>query len=62
MMTSLKITITQSFKLTIYFESKVIKISFEKFIIVDTRPTNDSKEKYNQSLSYVNLNSMINEK
>ncbi len=62
MMSSLKITITQSFKLTIYFESKVIKISFEKFIIVDTRPINDSKEKYNQSLSYVYLNSLINEK
>jgi hypothetical protein len=62
MMTSLKITITQSFKLTIYFESKVIKISLEKFIIVDTRPINDSKEKYNQSLSYVYLNSLINEK
>jgi hypothetical protein len=62
MMSSLKITITQSFKFTIYFESKVIKISFEKFIIVDTRPTNDSKEKYNQSLSYVYLNSLINEK
>jgi hypothetical protein len=62
MMSSLKITITQSFKLTIYFESKVIKISLEKFIIVDTRPINDSKEKYNQSLSYVYLNSLINEK
>ncbi len=62
MMSSLKITINYSFKLRIGFESKVIKISFEKFIIVDTRPINNSKEKYNQSLSYINLNSMINQK
>jgi hypothetical protein len=62
MTSSLKITINYSLKLRIYFESKVIKISFEKFIIVDTRPINDSKEKYNQSLSYVYLNSLINEK
>jgi hypothetical protein len=61
-MSSLKITINYSFKLRIGFESKVIKISFEKFIIVDTRPINNSKEKYNQSLSYINLNSMINQK